>query len=284
MIRALKLRHLAAVVIGLHLVLGTFYSVSVPLWEAFDEWGHYPYVRYIATNYALPPRDQQLTELNDTVRSQPPLYYILGAIASFWIDTSDWREPIENRYSSLPTAMGGYNQALHMRDEDFPWDGWALAVHVVRFASVVFSTITVALTYYIARTVFPNRPEIVLGAVTICAFWPQFLFVGSIVNNDSLVSTWGALVMLFMARSIVRSPTWADRTGLILGQLAAIATKIVGVSFLPMTILGLLGPFTQNKERVSRRRVIIVSLVVCGLFFLACSSFSVASSPLSSSN
>ena len=191
----LRKHRLALIIIMGHFVFGMLYSVSVPIWEAYDEWGHYPYVRYIATHYSLPPRNRRLVEHNDTVVSQPPLYYILGAVATSWIDTSDWRDPIENRYSSLPTAMGGYNRALHGYDEDFPWSGWVLAVHLTRFVSVFLTTITVGLTYLIGRALFPTRHEIAWGAMAICAFWPQFLFIGSVINNDNLVGTFAALIL-----------------------------------------------------------------------------------------
>lgn len=251
------LRHrLALLIILLHVVLGVLYSVAVPIWEAYDEWGHYPYVRYIATHGTLPSRDRPLVEYNDTVRPQPPLYYMLGAAATFWIDTSDWHAPVENRYSSLPTAMGGYNRALHGYDEDFPWKGWVLAVHVVRLVSVLLSTVTVWLTYLIGRILFPGRHEIALGAAAICAFWPQYLFIGSVINNDNMVATSGALVMLFMVRSVVGPPRWSDRVGLVLAQACAIASKIVGMAFLPVTLWGLFWSFRPFSDRNRKQRLV----------------------------
>ena len=254
--RMLREQRWLLIIVVFHFVLGTLYSVAVPIWEAYDEWGHYPYVRYIATHGALPSRDLPLVEYNDTVRPQPPLYYMLGAAATFWIDTSDWRAPVENRYSSLPTAMGGYNRALHGYDEDFPWKGWVLAVHVVRLVSVLLSTVTVWLTYLIGSILFPGRHEIALGAAAICAFWPQYLFIGSVINNDNMVATSGALVMLFMVRSVVGPPRWSDRVGLVLAQACAIGAKIVGMAFLPVTLWGLFWSFRPFSDRNRKQQLV----------------------------
>lgn len=260
----MRTRHLVLLVLAFRVMLGTLYSIAVPIWEAYDEWGHYPYVRYIAENRALPPRDKRLVPYNDTVRSQPPLYYALGAAATFWIDTSDWRDPIENRYSSLPTAMGGYNRALHPYDEDFPWRGWVLAVHVVRFVSVILSTVTVWLTYQIGKTLFPGRPAVALGGMAIAAFWPQFLFIGGVVNNDNLVTAFAAVVLLFMVRSVVGPPRWADRVGLVLGMGGAVAAKVVGIAFLPVGLYGLAWSFGKGLSRAGGRRSlwVVLSLVL----------------------
>ena len=269
-------RWLLSLIIALHFLLGIAFSVAVPVWEAYDEWGHYPYVRYIATHGSLPSRDQPLAEYNDTARPQPPLYYMLGAVATFWIDTSDWHAPVENRYSSLPTAMGGYNRALHGYEEDFPWKGWVLAVHVARLVSVLLSTVTVWLTYQIGRTLFPDRCEIALGAAAIAGFWPQFLFIGSVINNDNLMATCGSLVMLFMVRSVVGQPRWRDRVGLVLAQGCAIGAKIVGVAFLPVTLWGLLWSFRPLAGGIRKRRVLWLAgilvasaVLLLGLFQLA---------------
>ena len=254
----IRKHRLAAFILFVHLALGIVYSIAVPIWEAYDEWGHYPYVHYIATHHGLPDRSKRLVQYNDTVHSQPPLYYILGAVATFWIDTSDWHDPVQNRYSSLPTAMGGYNRALHPYEEDFPWQGWVLAVHVVRFLSVLLSTVTVGLTYWIGRTLFPDRSEIAWGAMAINAFWPQFLFIGGVINNDNLVATFGSLVMLFMVRSVVGAPLWRDGAGLVLAQIGAVSSKIVGLAFLPVTFWGLAWSFGRGVSNSSNRALLKV--------------------------
>ena len=66
------------------ITLSFAYSVANPIHEATDELRHYRFVRTIATTGRLPVQGQELC------RSQshhPPLFYVLGALATAWIDT-----------------------------------------------------------------------------------------------------------------------------------------------------------------------------------------------------
>ena len=271
--RAVTAQHLAAVVVGLHLLLTTLYSISVPLWEAYDEWGHYVYVHFIATHRRL-PQGKELLRFENTEVKQPPLYYLLGAAATSWIDASDWRMPKQNRYSSLPTAMGGYNRALHLYHEDFPWRGSVLAAHVARFVSALLSTATVWITYLIGRNLFPNRPEIGLGAAAISAFWPKFVFMSGVINNDNLMATSAALLAFFMVRNVAGPSSWRSYVGLVASQGLAIASKIVGLALLPVALFGLayaLGRDVRGKRGATVLLPLCVvgsAVVLAGLLFV----------------
>jgi 4-amino-4-deoxy-L-arabinose transferase-like glycosyltransferase len=63
--------------------------------------------------------------------------------------------------------------------------------------------VTVWTTYLIGRSLFPKREELALGAMAINAFWPQFLFIGSVVNKDITVTVFSCLVLLFLIRLAV---------------------------------------------------------------------------------
>src|SRR6266545_4874554 len=90
--RPTRSRHVAcAVLLGLHAVLTLIYSFMTPLWDSFDEPGHYSYARYIAIHHALPPVGTKLSDYDES--HQPPLYYILAAIPMSFVDTSDNAQP-----------------------------------------------------------------------------------------------------------------------------------------------------------------------------------------------
>jgi len=188
---------LAIILLTAHFLLGILYSVVVPIWEAHDEEGHYAYVRYLATHHALPLPGEKITEWHDESH-QPPLYYLLGALATFWIDTSEGLSLVPNPHTQ--TGQGGVNLFVHSDEEAFPYRGIPLAVHVTRLVSVSISTLVVAVTYLIGRFICPDREEIAIGAMALNAFWPQFLFVGSVVTNDALVPLFSSLVLLFLLR------------------------------------------------------------------------------------
>ncbi|NIN67289.1 MAG: hypothetical protein GTO63_21835, partial [Anaerolineae bacterium] len=197
--RKLQPHWIAVSILVLRAALGIFYSATVPIWEAFDEPGHYEYVRYIVTRRALPRTgDPEAEQISESL--QPPLYYLLGALSMIWIDISDDLEPISNPF--FPAGTGGVNYAVHPNSEEFPYRGTILAVHTVRGLSVALSLVGILLTYLIGLTIAPSRKGIAIGAMAIHAFWPQFLFNGSVVTNDVLASAIGSAIILVLVRMV----------------------------------------------------------------------------------
>ncbi|MBC7251385.1 MAG: glycosyltransferase family 39 protein [Anaerolineae bacterium] len=238
------------VIIILFLVLATTYSVVTPVFEASDELWHYPMVKYIADHWSLPVQDPQNVGPWRQEGSQPPLYYIIGALATAWIDTSDmeevrWLNPhVDN---GLITEDGNTNLVVHSPREAFPWRGTVLAVHVVRLLSVLMGAGTVLLTYLTARELLPDREDVALGAAAITAFNPMFCFISGAVNNDNLTMLLCAAA-LFQLIHLLRTslPTFQSSNppalqliilGLTLG--AAVLTKESALGLLPLTALAI---------------------------------------------
>ena len=82
-------RLVLAAILVTFVVLAAAYSVVVPPFEASDELWHYPMVSYIVGNRSLPVQDPANVGPWRQEGSQPPLYYAVAALATFWIDTSD---------------------------------------------------------------------------------------------------------------------------------------------------------------------------------------------------
>src|SRR5512139_220916 len=141
--------------------LAVAYSVVTPIFEASDEWWHYPVVQYIAAGRGLPV--QTLPDhpgLWKQQASQPPLYYALAALLTSWIDTSDLTavlRPNPHAAVGVVTPDGNINLVAHdPAREAWPWRGTVLAVHWARLLSVAMSAATVYLTYRLSREVFPD--------------------------------------------------------------------------------------------------------------------------------
>ncbi|KPK13101.1 MAG: hypothetical protein AMJ56_03495 [Anaerolineae bacterium SG8_19] len=228
------------------ILLGIGYASITPVFEASDELWHYPMIRHLADGNPLPVQVFNPTQAGPWKQeaSQPPLYYYLGALITFWIDTSDmedvrWLNPhVDN---GVITSDGNINLVVHDPNSD-PLNGTQLAVRVVRFFSVMLGAVTIYLTYQIAREVAPSRPEIALGAAAVNAFTPMFLFISGSVNNDNLVITLSSLALLLMIRIV-----WPkDETNrqeflrlLILGSIIGLGalTKITALGLFALTIL-----------------------------------------------
>ncbi|MFB0534584.1 MAG: hypothetical protein ACETWR_06350 [Anaerolineae bacterium] len=259
-------QRLAILILVAHLALGVLYSVAVPIWEAHDEWGHYAFVRYLATERAFPPPGTKLVERYDE-SVQPPLYYILGALATFWIETDDGLELTTNPHATTGDGTGGVNFAIHRWEaESFPYRGTVLAIHVTRLVSVLLSTLVVWTTYLIGHSLLPAREEISLGAMAINAFWPQFLFLGSVVNNDIMVTAFASLVLFFLLRIVIHETGFGDWLALGFCLAAAFASKRNALALLPLTFLGLMVPAIRwLKEKSASLRWAIVASLTLGL-------------------
>ena len=121
-----------------YVIVGVIYSLATPVLEASDEFKHYPYVQYVQTHRDLPVIDPKACRempsecpwLQDG--GQPPTYYILMAVATSWIDTSDLpdaRRVNWNAFIGDPGQLCNKNLIIHRPEEErFPWHGTVLAV------------------------------------------------------------------------------------------------------------------------------------------------------------
>ena len=196
-----------ALIITLFIFLGITYTVITPAFEASDELWHFPMVRHLADGNPLPVQvfnpDQAGPWKQEA--SQPPLYYYLGAAITFWIDTSDMAQVrLENPHVDNGIISQDRNINLVVHDpQSNPWQGTLLAVRAVRLFSVLLGAVTVYLTYHIAHSVEPARPEIALGAAAVNAFLPMFLFISGAVNNDNLAIMLASLALYLMIRIVI---------------------------------------------------------------------------------
>lgn len=233
------------VLVALFVLLGTLYSVTTPIFEAGDELWHYPHVQLIATGHGLPVQDPTQKQLWEQEGGQPPLFYVLSAALTFWIDTGDmqarlWRNPYAK--IGIPLAYGNKNMVVHTNAESFPWQGTTLAVHLIRLLSVLFSAGTVFFTYRIAREILGRqgrdgrrtaddgrqttddlrRSEApALLAAGIVAFNPMFLFISASVNNDALAALTATVALYVTVQLVTRGAT--NRRVILLGILVGLA-------------------------------------------------------------
>ena len=240
-------RAIITAIIAAFVLLGFTYSVVTPIFEASDEKWHYPMVKTIADNWSLPVQEPGVETPWRQEGSQAPLYYAISAAATFWIDTSDMEtvRRLNPHVDAGATPDGNVNLVVHDPAlERFPWQGTVLAVHIIRFLSVLMGAAAVALTYLIAREVLPGQPILALGAAAIHAFTPMVVFISASVNNDNLAVLLASLgLWLLIKISSLQSPisnprpllNWYLSLGLVLG-LAAL-TKSQTLALAPIIAL-----------------------------------------------
>lgn len=256
--------------IVLYLVLGGIYSSVTPIFEAGDEIWHYPFVQFLATGHGLPVQDPARRDVWAQEGGQPPLYYGLSAGATFWIDTSDlsdrlWRNPYAK--IGIPLAFGNKNLIVHTGAEDWPWHNTTLAVHLIRFLSLLFGAGTVLLTYFLALEItrlspprgntpgtsapLPSSTDLAnttpgstegwrlavpLFAAAFVAFNPMFLFISASVNNDSLAVVLASLSLLLTVQLVTRGLD--KRRTLLLGIICGLGalSKVSDLGLLPLAL------------------------------------------------
>jgi hypothetical protein len=232
---------LLAALLLLFIALATWYSLAIPLGEAPDEVPHFTYVRYLARYGRLP------TTADEHEAFQPPLYYLMGAALTFWVeDAAD--APFAVRHNAQYDAAdprAPKNLLLHTADETWPFQGWALAWHLVRLLSVVLGATTVWAIYRLGRLLFPAQPAIPLAMAGLVAFTPQFLFLSAVANNDNAATAFSALVLWQTAALLQdRRPAsfWPRRglLGLLLGL--GLLSKASLLALVPIVVLALLVP------------------------------------------
>jgi 4-amino-4-deoxy-L-arabinose transferase-like glycosyltransferase len=224
-------------ILAAYLLLGTLYVVTNPLWESPDEVHHFPMVQYLQSHaLELPSQEAGTVGLWQQEGNQPPLYYLLGALLISPIDTSDIYSVMRiNPHADIGIIRpdGNGNRLLH--PPQISLIGAVLASYILRFFSLLLGAGTIYITYRTVLLLFPDKPEIALGAAGINAFIPMALYINASINNDNLSNLLANGLVFVLARLLLEKapPNW--KTYVLLGILT-------GAGLLSKLSIGLLIP------------------------------------------
>jgi 4-amino-4-deoxy-L-arabinose transferase-like glycosyltransferase len=244
-----RYKTIALLLVLLHLLLATAYSIGNPLGEAPDETDHWAYVVHIAQDRKL-PESARVTQ-----SKHPPFYHLTAAvIASLATPRFDFMRANPD-VAIQPGPTQSPNFFIHTTLEDWPWREGALAFHLARLWSVLLSSATIAAVYGLARSALPARPAVALLATGLAATLPEFAFIGSAVNNDSAAALFSTLALwggfaIYQGRGNWRAGWW---TPLTLGF--GLLSKVSTVALWPMVALCiLLGVARQPNDAITTWR------------------------------
>ena len=266
----------------LYLGVALLYGVTIPIFETPDAGGHYAYIRELTEGRGLPVQGTPSGErVTGYVASHPPLYYAVTAAVSWWVpdavDYHDWAW--RNPYHTMGDADRTVNKNIlvHTAAEDFPWRGTPLVMHIARLVSTLFGAVAVVATYGIGLELFPRRRWIALGATSLAAFNPMFVFTSARVSNDAAVTAFASLAIWGAVRLALRG---ASRTELALIGAAlglAVVSKLSGIVIAPAVALALAFDSWREWMRTpeepwpQRLRPVILRWISVGLpFFAVC--------------
>ena len=207
------MRRLALPAIWLAFVIhGVIYCQLIPIWEGYDEWGHYAFVDRVRLFAALPLTSEQVSkEICNSVQSarlqheasdpmtlyeaqQPPLYY--------WI-------------LSVPNRM------LKAADTQ-------TRVHILRWFSVLIASLTIPFAYFAALELFHTR-AMALSVCALIASMPALMIDVARIGNESLAIALASWMVLLLLRK--NAPALGFAFGL------ALLTKAYFLAFIPLLIL-----------------------------------------------
>ena len=254
------------VILILFLLVGCTYSVVTPIFEASDELWHYPFVKRLADGDGLPVQHPDRVGPWRQEGNQPPLYYALGALLTRGIDTGDIeavRRINPHADIGVITRDRNVNMVIHTARERFPFRGTTLAVHLVRWVSVLMGGVTVLAAWLLAREVFPEDRVLAVSTACLTGFNAMFLFITASVNNDALANMVCAVSLWLMVKYVAGRPTaarWA-----LLGALLAVGSlcKLSALGMLPLSgLVVLLVAWRHRSWRDLARGAALIGLPV----------------------
>ena len=261
-----RARQLLSVIVLLYLGLGVAYSVVNPIFESPDEALNYDNIRYLIEQRRLPV----LEPGKPTKAHHPPLYYVLGALLTFWVPNEHFDAVVERTNPFWAYHLwepGVDNKSLYLHDpmlESFPYRDVALGVHLVRWLSLLMGAGTVLLVHATARevitAVYGGRGDLTralaLGATALVAFNPMFLFISGSVHDDPLANLVSAAMLYVATRILTRGATArrAATLGLLMGL--GILTKLTCLLVMPTAGLALLYRPLADRGRAGWREAV----------------------------
>jgi 4-amino-4-deoxy-L-arabinose transferase-like glycosyltransferase len=258
---------LPLVVVG-YLVLGVAYTLANPVFESPDEALNYENIRFFVEERSLP-----VLEPDEVSKAHhPPLYYILAAVATFWVPDDNYEAIVEreNPFWAYRLEPGVDNKSLYLHDPELEgFRGAALGLYLVRWISLLMGVGTILCVYGTARELVPSRPAVAVGAAVLVALNPMFLFISGSVHDDSLANLVAAGMLFATARIAMRGTT--ARRAVVLGVMIglAILTKLTCLLVVPTVGIVLLYRALGGRDgwpRVLKTGAIVavVALVVGG--------------------
>ena len=264
------------VIVLIYIILGFTVSLKVPLYQGADEGWHYAYVEHYALGRPIPDFTKHFTSGDPASpywqtheASQPPLYYILmGRIAAL-VPRGDL---IQEQVLAQKNANGMYGNFLPSDDGSIG-TGFAMAGHLVRFATVFFGAILVFCSYLIAKMI-TSKPEVALLTAALVGFNPHNLMLSGAISNDIPVACMAALTLLAATSLLTQEKSPRPFQALLLGTLAGltILTKYSGGAVVIAALAAILCRFW--KSRYTARWVFSQliafgtgALLVSGVFF-----------------
>src|ERR1700722_13489370 len=266
------------------LIRAFFYCATIPLWEGFDEYAHFDYIRHLALERGLPRRDTRISgEVAASLQLAPLAWTLQDYFTDFPHVTHDayWRLPEEERSRRQRAlaalgrggAAGQESGALLLYEAQHPplyyaimavpyylARDWPLVerVWLLRILSVTLASLVVPGTYFLGRAVFGD-PACGVGAAALVTAMPGVMITLARVSNESLAIALGTAILVAMARP--RRNPWM--LGVLLGM--ALLTKAYFLTTALALLVWLALEAWRSRSTAAARGLLLVVIPAGGI-------------------
>ncbi|HEY6207167.1 MAG TPA: glycosyltransferase family 39 protein, partial [Chthoniobacterales bacterium] len=220
---------------GLWLVLFWHNAGALPFRVGFDSEAHLNYIKYVQERRALPLPNEGFEMF------QPPLYYLLSALAL---------------------------SVFHLSTAD------ASAIVVLRVVTMLCGIANFTLVFLALRQLFPDRLALQLVGLVLSAFLPMQLYLSHFVTNETLAAVLVSAAVYVGILALKRSPPSTalySILGLLVG--AAMLTKTTSVLLVPPLVFACAVRLRRQRAPLlawlrTLALMLVVSVAVCGWHYL----------------
>jgi len=197
---------------GIFLIVANIYNFKTEKFAAPDEFGHFEYIRFLNNNHHFPTLTNKTSFWE---AHQPPLYYLFLS----------------------PIDLVLKNQ-ISIDNE----------VKLLRFCSSFLGILSIIFVFLTAKLLFKGKRTIYYSLTLAYSFWPMFLFISGVLNNDALANLLG-IMMIYLLVLISRMPLAANNNKLLLiyGVIAGMAF-LTKLTLYPVIIFFLMIIFWKNRQ------------------------------------
>jgi len=258
--------------LGLVLLIGLIQSLImvavIPPWQGPDEPRHFEYVRLLHDRgRLLTARDTSPALQREILESMDRHDYWRFGYTQFPVDPRHPPQSFEEVYWPIDPywlfqpplyyvlaagALAPLSQA--------PVD---TQLYALRFISILPGLLTILVAYWLARELFPDDRQLVIGIPAFIALLPMQAFISATVSNDQLAELFASLFFLGMVQ-IYRRGWSLGRAALLFGGLAlGLLTKrttLVTVAILGVMLLEM--AWRRIRRTRYRRRLLLGGVVL----------------------
>ena len=260
-----------AVIAVLGFMLNLLYSVVVPPWMGPDEPRHVEYVLLIVEKGRLVTWADPVPAIEQAIiRSMDQHdFWRFGMVSTGVYQPGTLPARFDNIWSQGLTHELHQPPLYYLLQAPMAWlsRGMDVATQVawLRVVSALLATVTIILTWLIAREAFPDWPLLATAAACFVALLPMHAFVGGIVNNDVLAEVMGTLLIYLLVRGLRRGFSWPLLAASLVVIVLGLLTKRTTVFAVPLLALTLLLPLRWRIRRITWRAAALVTALGAGV-------------------